>query len=171
MVNFLLKDQVGIKGFWGKFNVSLLRVPWLVFKTKEYLDDVNQDCCTRWCTNTCWPSGLQSLIRQMAFLKSLEFEMLCTLPGNDEVSFWEAKNHQIDTRSFYELLKNPWFLTHFWRTLIRHQRKQNFTSHQPWQDRWDAITSTLTDMGLDSRPFFEASITSDTMGGASKTNG
>ena len=36
MANFLLKDQFEIKGFWGKFNVSWLRVPWLVFKTKEY---------------------------------------------------------------------------------------------------------------------------------------
>ena len=40
MANFLLKDQVAIKGFWGKFNVSWLRVPWLVFKTKKYSKDL-----------------------------------------------------------------------------------------------------------------------------------
>ena len=33
---FLLKGQVGIKGLWEKFNLSLIRVPWLlVFRTKE----------------------------------------------------------------------------------------------------------------------------------------
>ena len=36
MANFLLKDQVGIKGFGRNYNVSWLRVPWLVLKTKEY---------------------------------------------------------------------------------------------------------------------------------------
>ena len=36
MANFLLKDGVGIKEFGGKFNESWIRVPWLVFKTKEY---------------------------------------------------------------------------------------------------------------------------------------
>ena len=37
MAHFLLKDQVGIKEFGGKFNESWIGVPWLVFKTKEYL--------------------------------------------------------------------------------------------------------------------------------------
>jgi len=36
-----LKDQVGLKRFGGKIDVSWTRVPWLVFKTKEYLVEVN----------------------------------------------------------------------------------------------------------------------------------
>ena len=32
----LLKDQAGLKGFWGKFNIARIRIPWLTLKRREY---------------------------------------------------------------------------------------------------------------------------------------